>query len=331
MKNSKKASNENAATSTSDHDAYSVKIDFDKASKISDNFQSVSIIRFNENTENIPGGIQQIAVKGDTVFLVDPAKTPGLYAYLKDGTQLFAYCDNGAGPEDISSPMSLAVTDSEINVFDFAAKKLISFSKDGRFKHKTDMSMEVTSAIKDSNGGIWMDFSNQDYGDEKLSWKKDEESNPTTLLTVPEHLKGMTNVQLMSMAQLENGELRYLPSIEPYIYELRNGEANLIYELDFVGKWPSNEEIAEEFQGNDWAQKFRNFPIHIKGFAENDQWLVVGANFNKKLYITVYDKLAHTSRTYVDSQQEYFNPLYVKDSDLYMNRSDDGIEILKLD
>ena len=327
---SKEASNDDVATSTSDQEARIVNIDFDHASEIPADLKKKEIIRFDDDTDNFPGGIQQITVKGDTVFVVDPIKNPGLYAYLKDGTQIFAYCYNGSGPEDIGSPMNLTVTDSEINVFDFAAKKLISFTKDGRFKHTIDLSMDVTSAIKDQDGGIWMDFSNQQYGDEKLSWKKDEENNPTTVLTVPDHLKGMTIAQLMSIIKLENGELRYLPSIEPYIYELRNGKAKLIYELDFMGKWPTNEEIVERFQGNDWAQKFRNFPIHIKGFAENDQWLVVGANFNKKLYITVYDKLAHTSRTYVDSQQEYFNPLYVVDSDLYMNRSDDCIEILKL-
>lgn len=218
MNNSKVASNENAAKSTSNPDVYSLKFDFDKAYEISGNLQRVSIIRFDEDTENFPGGIQQIAVKGDTVYLVDPAKTPGLYAYLKDGTQLFAYCNNGSGPEDIASPISIAVTDSEINIFDFAAKKLISFTKDGRFKHKIDLSMDVTSAIKDQDGGIWIDFSNQRYGDEKLIWKKNEDSSPITVLTVPEHLKGMTTVPLMNMAQLANGELRYIPSLEPYIY-----------------------------------------------------------------------------------------------------------------
>lgn len=331
MNKSKGVSNENVASSKSDTITNSVKFDLKNASEISADLHRKCIIRFDEDTENILGGIQQIVVRGDTVYAVDPAKNPGLYAYLKDGSQLFAYCDNGSGPEDIASPMSLAVTDYEITVFDFATKKLISFTKDGSFKHAMDLSMDVTGAIKDSNGGIWTDYSNQDYNDEKLSWKKDEESKPKTVLTVPEHLKGMTAVPLMNLAQLANGELRYIPSIEPYIYALRNGEAVLMYELDFMGKWPTDDEITAEFQGYDWAQKFRDFPIHIKGFAENDRWLVVGANFNKKLYIAVYDKFAHASRTYVDSKQEYFNPLYVEDSDLYMNRSDDGIEILKLD
>ena len=325
------AGNENATSLKSDTVPYSVKFDFDNACEISTDLKKNGIITFDEETENIPGGIQQIAVKGDTIFVVDPAKNPGLYAYLKDGSQLFAYCDNGTGPEDIVSPMSLAVTDSEINVFDFSDKKLISFSKDGRFKQGINLSMDVKAAIKDSNGGIWMDFSNQKYGNEKLIWKKDEKSKPITVLTVPEHLKGMTTVPLMNMVQLTNGELRYIPSIEPYIYALSDGRAIMMYELDFMGKWPSIEKIATQYQGNDWAKKFINFPIHIKGVAESDRWLVVGANFNKKLYITVYDKIDHTSRSFVDSQQEYYNPLYVEESNLYMNRSDDSIEILKID
>ena len=94
-----------------------VEIDFDGAEPIAKHFKTVGNIVFDEDTEEIIGSIQQMIVRGDTIFAVDPAKNPGLYAYLKDGSQIFAYCNQGGGPEDISSPMSLTINDTEISEF----------------------------------------------------------------------------------------------------------------------------------------------------------------------------------------------------------------------
>ena len=91
-----------------------VEIDFNGAEPITKHFKKVGNIIFDEDTEEIIGGIQQMIVRGDTIYAVDPAKNPGLYAYLKDGSQIFAYCNQGGGPEDISSPMSLTINDTEI-------------------------------------------------------------------------------------------------------------------------------------------------------------------------------------------------------------------------
>lgn len=308
-----------------------VEIDFDGAEPIAKHFKTVDNIVFDEDTEEIIGSIQQMTVRGDTIFAVDPAKNPGLYAYLKDGSQIFAYCNQGGGPEDISSPMSLTVNDTEITVFDMAGTKLMHFSKDGKFQKSIDLPVFALAAIEDKNGGIWIDYSNQQYEDLKLAWKENEESDPVPVLGVPDHLKGMTTVELVNMLPLPNGELRYLPSLEPCIYALQDGKAVEAYELDYKGKWPSEEDFKTKYTGNDWAIKIRNIPVKLKGFTENDRWFVIGNILNReKTYITVYDKQTGYSTTYIDSDKSYYHPAYIDGDDLYLTRQDDSLDILRL-
>lgn len=308
-----------------------LEIDFEAAKPISKHLEIVGNVVFDEDTEEIIGGIQQIVVRGDTIFAVDPAKNPGLYAHLKDGTQIFAYCNTGGGPEDLSSPMNLTVSNTEIVVFDMGASKLMHFSKDGKFLKSIDLPVFALSAMEDPVKGIWIDYSNQQDEDTKLAWKADEESDPVPILGIPDHLKGMTTVELTNMRQLPNGEVRYLPSLEPLIYSLRNGKAVEAYELDYKGKWPSEEDFKTKYSGNDWALKIKDIPVNLKGFVENDRWLVIGNVFNRdRTYITVYDKQNGKSTTYIDSDKSYFNPAYINGDDLYLTRQDDTLDILRL-
>ncbi len=326
-----------ASESTEDVDfpiARTVEVDFEDAKPISEHFETVGNIVFDEDTEDILGCIQQLVVRGDTIYAVDPVKNPGLYAYLKDGSQIFAYCNQGGGPEDMTSPMSLTVSENEIIVFDMADTKLMHFSKDGRFLKSIDLSVFALAAIEDQNGGIWIDYSNQEYEDVKLAWKQDAESEAVPVLGVPDLLKGMTMAGLTTFLQLPDGEIRYIPSMENLIYGLSDGKAKEVYALDYKGKWPSEDEIRKKYTGDDWAPNItKKFPIRIHGVVENERWLAICYRYKTSqgdLYLVVYDKQNSISKTYIDSSARYHSPLYVDGSELYMSCSDDTIDILQL-
>lgn len=310
--------------------ANTVEIKFDEATSIAKGLEVFTTIKFEEDTEHIMGSIQQMVVKGDTIFGIDPISHPGLYAYLKNGSQLFAYCSRGQGPEDLISPMNISINDNRVSVFDFAEKRIFDFTRQGEFIKTTDLPFFALSAMRDPISGIWVDYSNQEYEDVKLGWMNDETDSIMTVLKVPDHLKGMTEVSLANLVTLPNGELRYMPSLEPLIYNLCEGHADLLYRLEFNGIWPSEEEIKEKYSGNDWAIKYKDFPIRSNGFCENEQWLVLGFSFVKKLYIIVYDKLNLDSRIFIDNEDTYFGPKYIDGSNLYMHRKDDSIDIIKI-
>lgn len=265
----------------------SVEIDFDKAEPISSNLKIVGNVSFDDSDENILGIPHHIVVKGDTIFAVDPVKSPGVYAYHKDGRQIFAYCSQGGGPDDIASPMNLTVRDTDIAVYDFASKKMLYISKQGAFIKSVALPPSSLSAALDPSQGICVDYSNQRYSDTKLSLIKDSISNEKKILEVPEYLQGMTMLPMTTVLNLPDNSLRYYPPLETEIYNVSNGEASIIYRLDFKGKWPSKEEFERKYSGNDWAPKMRDFPIRSKGYSENDNWLVLGYSYDKNLYPTV--------------------------------------------
>ena len=76
----------------------------------------------------------------------------------------------------------------------------------------------------------------------------------------------------------------------------------------------------------------REFPINQKGFAENDRWVAIGnvLNRDKTTYVTVYDKQTGESTTYIDADRTYYGPAYIDGDDLYIQRTDDTIDILRL-
>lgn len=307
-----------------------IEIDFGKALPISKNLVSVNNISFDESCDDIIGMPHHIVVSGDTIFAIDPVKSPGLYAYHKDGSQIFAYCSEGGGPEDISSPMNLMVRDNDIVVFDFASKKLLYFSKQGQFIKSVSVPIDALSATLDSSQGIWVDYSNQEYDDIKLSWIKDSISPQQKILEVPEHLKGMTVLPIATLLNIPDNGLRYYPALETKIYAISEGATKVIYELDFKGKWPSEEEFIANYSGNDWAPKMRKFPIRTGGFAEDRHWLVLGYTYQQSCYIVVYDKLKNETSIFEDSEDKYYNPLYVDGFDLYILCQDGNLDILKL-
>lgn len=308
----------------------SVEIDFDKAEPISSNLKIAGNVSFDDSDDNILSIPHHIVVKGDTIFAIDPVKSPGVYAYRKDGRQIFAYCSHGGGPEDISSPMNLTVRNTDIAVYDFANKKMLYISKQGDFIKSVALPPSSLSAALDPSHGICVDYSNQGYSDTKLSLIKDSISNEKIILKVPEYLKGMTMLPMTTVLNLPDNSLRYYPPLETEIYDISNGEASIIYRLDFKGKWPSKEEFERKYSGNDWAPKMRDFPIRSKGYSENDNWLVLGYTYDKNLYIVVFDKTRDKAITYIDSEGKYYNPLYVDGSELYMQCQDDTIDILDL-
>ena len=309
-----------------------ISVKFSESIPVEGNLRHHSTIEFDENEENLIGVPHMVAMRGDTIYAIDSCRGVGLFAYLKDGSQLWSYVNQGGGPEDLSSPMNFKVTDTEIVVYDFGSKKLMHFTKDGKFRESVDLPFDALGAMTDPEEGIWLDYSNQDYLDDsaKLSWTPDSLSNLRKVLTVPDHLKGITAVSFRNLVALPDGSLRYLPSYEPMVYDLRKGRATLLYEIDFNGDWPTEEEFARDLSGDDWARKIGDIPTELKGYVESGRWLVMGFVFKEQRYLLIRDKTKGSQGLYADKDSKYYSPAFTDDSLLYMSGRDDTIEVLEL-
>lgn len=327
--NKNSVSNENL--SEENNQLTTIKINFDNAIPISEGIKVKSSLKFDEENEHIMGCPQQMIVRGDTIFGIDPFSDAGLYAYTSDGNQIFAYCKRGQAPEDMTLPFNMGLNKDEISVFDFMGKKIMSFNKQGQLLSVIDLPQKAISAMKDADKGIWIDYSNQDVDNVKLGWMSTSIDSITPVLTVPEYLKGMTAASMANMVTFNDSILRYMPPLEPRIYNLHQGQAEPVYELDFDGRWPSEEEFISKYSGDDWAIKYDEIPIESKGFVESEEWLVLGFSFEKKLYFIVYDKLNLQTHIFIDSDNSYFGPKALEGSNLYLYRQNDTMEIINLE
>lgn len=307
-----------------------IKISLKGARPMSQSFSDKEVLILPDTCENFVGIPGYIRVCGDTLFIIDPVKWPGFYAYLHDGQQLFSYCSRGSGPEDIGMLFGLNASDSLLSSFDMPSSSLVFVDKKGKFAKRVAINPMACSAIADRSGGIWTDYSNQEYETTRLSWRTTPESEEIEILPVPEHLKGMTAVDGHPFSSLEDGTINYRPAIEPYVYGLSNGKAWLKYELDFGSLWPDESTIKREFGGNDWAIKFSSFPISMIKIEENAQWLIISFNYIDDKYIHIYDKTASRGVTYRDDIEGYYSPAYVSGDKMYIPTKDDTIEIINL-
>lgn len=321
---------EEVITGLQESEPVSIKISVKGARPVSKSFSDIEVLTLPDTCENFVGIPGYIRVSGDTLFIIDPVKANGFYGYLHDGHQLFSYCSRGGGPEDIGMLFGLSVNDSLLSSFDFNSMDLVFVDKKGKFVKRIAVNPMACGAIYDKSGGIWTDYSNQEFETTKLSWRATPESEEIEILPVPEHLKGMTAIDGQHFSSLEDGTINYRSTLDPRVYGLEKGRAWLKYELDFGRLWPDESTIAKKYGGNDWAIKFRSFPIGVMHVEESDLWLIISFNYEDDTYIHIYDKTEAKGVTYRDDRGIYYSPATISGDKLYIPTKDDTIEIVNL-
>lgn len=309
---------------------YTVSIDITKAVPMDEALSHHKYISFTEDVENIMAIPHNVVVKGDTIYAIDAYKAPGIYAYLTNGEQLFSYCSVGNGPGDIISPSCLSVTDDEISTYDTASSKIVVIGKDGQYRRSVDVPIMTLNAFIDSKGNTWADFTNQEFDTVRVSCRLLADTVFHTVMNVPELQKGMTKIELEALQALPDGTVGYTPAFEPRIYTLSDGRATVRYELDFNGLWPDDETFKENFTGYAWAPKTNRFPVQNLRFHESDRYLVFRFNHKKETFLYILDKQTGKDKTVSVDTDNYFGSLYLTDSEIYLLRKDDRVEIMKI-
>ncbi len=308
-----------------------VSIKIDEAVPMDKALKSKQIITFTEDTENIMGIPQNMVVRGDTIYALDVYSNPGIFAYLKNGEQVFAYCHMGSGPGDINMPSCLSVTDDEISTYDGSSYKIVVIGKDGVYRRSIDAPTMSLSAILDPKGDVWADFSNQPYDSVRVSWKAADISDFEPVMTVPELQKGITSIEVEPLQILFDGTVGYMPTMENNLYSLSDGKATLKYHLDFNGVWPDDDEFKAKFTGLDWAPKLMHFPIKALRFQESERFLVIKFMYDKKVYLHILNKVNGQERTIKLDDEMYIGSSYLDDSELYLTRKDNQLEIMAIE
>ncbi len=165
----------------------------------------------------------------------------------------------------------------------------------------------------------------------RLSWQKATSEIAEKVMEVPDYAKGLNVIEIQSLQLLPDGSVGYQPPVEPRIYTLSDGNVELRYYLDFNGLWPDEDEMRAKWIGYDWAPKRRYFPIQGMRFHESNRYLIVKFRHNSDLFLHVFDKIKNKNTTVKLDSEIYMGSSFVSDSQIFLWRNDNSLEIMSID
>lgn len=291
-----------------------------------------TIVLDDENAQSFPALIFNGEVSSDTLYAIDAYKSPGLYAYnLNTGLQLYAYTETGNGNGEFMTLSDLNVESKAVSAYDRINNRLMKFDKQGQFLSYDRMPQDATEVIRDGNGNLWIEYSNNDNTGVKLSYIACGDSVEQTIYPTPDHLKGITVIPQRSFHKMPDGHISYYPWLEDTVYDLYDGNMSPKFHLNLNGLLPKQEELKSWADNGDWAFKLRTMKLHQLSYSENTDWVILFLRVSDEGYLHIHHKTTGKERTYKDVNDRYIFSISVSGDNLYLQTSEDStIDIIEL-
>lgn len=269
-----------------------ITVNLDSSKDFVNEIANMQVTRLTEDDDFSPGDFSKTQWKGDTLFILDSFKSKGLYVYGPDGNLIKSYREYGHGPKEFLGLSDFLIKDNEIVLLDtYGSPNRIILDSELNFLRKEEAEDKASHFFEDSDGGIWYDKGNiaYDMNEDKLIYYKDGVRKG--VLEIPENLKNITFSNPNSFCLLKNGSIGYLPALEPYVYECKNGEAKKLFMLDFGEKWPIMDKKASATHPlqlmKDIVDKGEIFGLDM--FSDNDH-IVFTFRCKDLFYILIVDQ-----------------------------------------
>lgn len=224
-------------------DAYTLRVDLGDATPLKEAVSSIQGIPFQDSSsESFPGDLSKVLWQGDSIYVLDLFKAPGIYQYNADGRLLNSYTKRGNGPDEFLSVADFNVTSSGIVLLDnYNTSGLIYLDKSLSFVRKSDGEQQAAHFLTLDNDGrhVWYDRGNVAYGANKDKLVYVSNGKRTPVLPIPAELENVTFASFNSLAGLAGDTLLYLPAVEPVLYKCYDGYAEVFCKFDFGGLWPT--------------------------------------------------------------------------------------------
>ncbi len=285
---------------------HTINIEVDKAVAVNSENSSSRTIHFNESDSLFCGMVSKLDCVNDTIYILDMFKNKGLYAYSPDGSLLFAYTAVGNGPEEFLGIADFQIDSDHISLLDNHQQKIIILDKKGKFVGKTDAGKFATSFRKDPDGGMWYNHGNTvtPESDTKLTYARD--GHTENVLAVPEKIANITITAVTPFSSASDGTVHYLADFEPRVYECKDGKAELLWELDFGGRWIPDNKIATGEHPLAIMQDIEaDGYVYQLNILEDNERVYFPFTCEKIPYIAIHDKKSGETKTYsFDTDQQ---------------------------
>lgn len=318
------------------HDSVTdIKVDLASAVKIGDYIANVRGGSYDTSDDNqLIGEPKSAVVVGDTVYMADMFKKPGVYAYDFTGKPVFVFNSRGQGPGEFLGIASFQVHPTSVTVLDPMQVRMVSVDKDGHYlgSESTEPYHYPISFISDGKGGVWYDRGNNVTDNCSAELLYATPDSIIEVLAVPDNLNGFTFSASAPLYQVAgSGEVRYLPSFQPVIYKCSEGEASPLYRFDFGGKWPPADWLTEgEHPFAVYQRVVEKGYINALNAFEDESTL--GLTFKEgkdNLYLLLYDKASGKQRLFDCTETLDMRPMAFHEGRLFVP-FDEGFNFITL-
>lgn len=268
----------------SEKDSCTIYVNLASALPLKEAVTSMDVIMLQDSAaSHFPGNYSKVEWKGDSIFVLDTWKDPGLYLYNSEGTLLHSYTKRGEGPDEFVGIVDFNVTSSEIILLDtYATSQRIILDRDFVFQRKEKAEEQARHFFSEENSqGIWYDRGNVAYGVNKDKLVYFDGDKRISVLPIPQEIHNVTFASYNVFAKIANDTIMYLPAVEPKIYKCYAGKAEVLCKLDFGNLWPDFSQIGNK---NNPLELMRRISEEGKIYSTN--MLSAGKN----LAITFYCK-----------------------------------------
>lgn len=307
-----------------------LSINLELAQPVMEVLEKTGSIPLENKGDTFPGQIHKMMVDKDALYLLDTYRAPGLYKYDRNGRFLTVYNRVGQGNGEFIGLSDFQLYGDTIYLLDSSGKKIIKLDKLCRFHSSTNLSVMPLAFAKDSLGGIWMDVGNTALVKDAYTLFYEHKHMMQNVLPIPSELRNMTYAPYFTLINVGN-EIHFLPEMQNKIYSCENGEAVLIYYLDFGKHWFTSDFLKEN-RNTDLMIFFRKIKeagyVSELNYLESERLLLLSFNCNAESYLLVYDKDNQKQVLCVKENDELFRPLAICGEEILFVEMTDSCNVI---
>lgn len=219
----------------------SIEIKLSDALPLKETISNIHVTMFqNSSAAHFPGNLSKVVLRGDSIFVMDNWKDPGIYLYNSEGMLTNSYTKKGNGPDEFIGIVDFNVMPDKAILLDtYATSQRIFLDRSLSFLHKEEAEEQAEHFhTVGSDGSVWYDRGNVAYGENQDKLIHTNGKSRKAVLPIPQDIKNVTFASPNVFAEIANDTILYLPTVEPRLYKCHNGQAEIFCELDFEDLWP---------------------------------------------------------------------------------------------
>lgn len=307
-----------------------LSINLELAQPVMEVLEKTGSISLENEGDTFPGQIHKMLIDKDALYLLDTYRAPGLYKYDRNGRFLTVYNRLGQGNGEFIGLSDFQIYGDTIYLLDSSGKKIIKLDKQCRFHSSTNLSVMPLAFAKDSLDGTWLDTGNTALSEKAYMLLYEHEHTMQNVLSIPFELRNMTYAPYFTLINVGNA-VHFLPEMQNKIYSCENGEAVLIYYLDFGKHWFTSDFLEENKNTNSmiFFRKMKEAGyVNELNYLESESLLLLSFNCNAESYLFVYDKDDQKQVLCVKENDELFRPLAISGEEILFVEMTDSCNII---